>query len=117
MEGIDDSERRIIMNNLKEKEKTEINIDLDIDVEIEIPEDVELILWNSDYVPFEVVAAALLNIVGVDIHRSLQITAMAHQNGKAVIGLYPKEIAQTYADDIMAFSANVGFPDLKITVE
>ena len=49
------------MNNLKEKEKIEINIDLDIDVEIEIPEDVELILWNSDYVPFEVVAAALLN--------------------------------------------------------
>lgn len=56
-----------------------------------------VVLLNDDYTPMEFVVEILEQYFGKDRTSATQIMLTIHTKGKAVCGLYPKDIAETKA--------------------
>ena len=91
-------------------------IKVGLDFDFEIPKDVDLILWNDDYIPAEFVAMAL-NSAGIEIQKAIEIMVKAHESGKALIGRYSYNVASKVKDNILNFMKSCGYISLKITME
>jgi ATP-dependent Clp protease adaptor protein ClpS len=78
------------------------NIDDDGGLAIEIdkpalkkPNLYKVLLINDDYTPMGFVVQVLMQFFGLDESRASQVMLEVHQRGKAVCGIYPREIAET----------------------
>jgi len=59
------------------------------------PEMYKIILLNDDYTPMEFVVHVLEVFFGMAREKAIQIMLAVHTTGKAVCGIYPKDIAET----------------------
>ncbi|MFB2538603.1 MULTISPECIES: ATP-dependent Clp protease adapter ClpS [unclassified Acinetobacter] len=95
--------------------------DIDSDVllappELKRPSQYAVILLNDDYTPMEFVIEVLQQFFNKDIDQATQIMLTVHYQGRAVAGLYSKDIASTKANQVNDFSRKNGHP-LMCTVE
>ncbi len=64
----------------------------------------KVVLLNDDYTTMEFVVEVLQAIFGMNRERATQIMLKVHQEGSAVCGIYPKDIAETKVEQVLAFA-------------
>lgn len=69
-----------------------------------------VLMINDDYTPMEFVVEVLEHFFGKDRTSATQIMLTIHTKGKAVCGIYPKDIAETKAYAVNKFARESEHP-------
>lgn len=69
-----------------------------------------LIMHNDDYTTMEFVVAVLTDILQHDLHTAYELMMFVHTTGNAVVGVFPKEIAEMKLDAINELATKNEFP-------
>lgn len=77
---------------------------------IKKPKMYKVILINDDFTPFVFVEKVLMVIFGKTAIESEFIAHQIHTNGKAIVAIYPQEIAQTKQAQTLFNAQQNGFP-------
>ncbi len=64
----------------------------------------QVLLLNDDYTPMEFVVEVLELFFHMDREKATQIMLTVHTEGKAVCGIYPRDIAETRMIQVNEFS-------------
>jgi len=64
----------------------------------------KVLLLNDDYTTMDFVVEVLQTIFGMDFERANQVMLKVHQEGSAVCGIYPKDLAETKVAQVAAFA-------------
>ena len=70
----------------------------------------KVLLLNDDYTPMEFVIVVIQEFFGRDRDTATQIMLKIHLDGKAVCGVYSKDVAATKVDQVMDAAAKAGHP-------
>lgn len=90
------------------KEKTRINI--------QEPKHFRVIMHNDDFTSMEFVVEILIDIFKKDTLEAERLMLMVHESGRAVVGIYPYDIAATKVNNALARAKAEGFP-FRMTLE
>ena len=90
--------------NLLERSKTKL------------PKLYKVILMNDDYTTMEFVIEVLKTFFSMGQERATQVMLQIHNEGSAVCGVYPKDIAETKVSQVSEFAQQQGHP-LRCSVE
>ncbi|MBM75585.1 MAG: ATP-dependent Clp protease adaptor ClpS [Proteobacteria bacterium] len=101
---------------MSRKTRSKESVNTGLKERVKRPPKYNVLLHNDDYTPFAFVIIVLLQIFYKTQAQALVITQNAHNEGKAVIGSYPKEIAEMKCLQAISISREQGFP-LTLTVE
>ncbi len=77
----------------------------------------KVVLLNDDYTTMDFVVEVLQRIFGLDFERATQIMLKVHQEGSAVCGIYPKDLAETKVQQVVAFARQHEHPLRCVTEE
>ena len=70
----------------------------------------QVLMLNDDYTPMEFVIVVIQEFFGRDQETATQIMLKIHLDGKAVCGVYSKDVAATKVDQVMDAAAKAGHP-------
>lgn len=70
----------------------------------------KVILINDDFTTMEFVIEVLRTFFSMGQERATQVMLQIHNEGSAVCGLYPKDIAETKVNQVSAFAKQHGHP-------
>lgn len=70
----------------------------------------KVILINDDFTTMEFVIEVLRTFFSMGQERATQVMLQIHNEGSAVCGLYPKDIAETKVNQVSAFATQHGHP-------
>ncbi len=74
------------------------------------PRRFKVILHNDDYTPMDFVVNLVMGVFQKTHDEAYQIMLTVHVKGKAVCGIYPKEIAESKVDKAMSLAKQEGHP-------
>ena len=86
------------------------------DPEVKPPPMYKVILLNDDYTPQEFVVHVLMKFFYMDFDKAERLMLLVHTTGSAVIGIYPRDIAETKSDQVNHYAQENNYP-LKSAVE
>ena len=72
--------------------------------EVKKPDMYAVVLINDDYTPMEFVIYVLQTIFKKSYEEAKKIMLMVHNEGKGICGIYPLDIAETKANQVIEFS-------------
>ncbi len=84
------------------KEKSEISV--------REPRQYNVIMLNDDFTTMEFVVSILIEIFKKDAVTAEQIMMNVHKNGRAAVGCYPYDIAESKKEKAMQRAKEKGFP-------
>jgi len=70
----------------------------------------QVVLLNDDYTPMEFVVVVIQEYFNKDRETAMHIMLKVHRDGKGVCGVFPKDIAATKVDLVMAYARQAGHP-------
>ncbi len=70
----------------------------------------QVVLLNDDYTPMEFVVVVIQEYFNKDRETAMQIMLKVHRDGKGICGVFPKDIAATKVDLVMAYARQAGHP-------
>lgn len=70
----------------------------------------KVILLNDDYTPMEFVVHVLEEIFGMNREQATQVMLAVHTTGKAVCGIYPRDIAETKSEQVNQYAQENNHP-------
>jgi ATP-dependent Clp protease adaptor protein ClpS len=76
----------------------------------------QVLMLNDDYTPMEFVVMVLQQYFQRDLETATLIMLKIHHEGRAVCGVYPKDVAATKVELVVAAARRVGHP-LQCTME
>ncbi|MFH2093194.1 MAG: ATP-dependent Clp protease adapter ClpS [Pseudomonadota bacterium] len=82
----------------------------------DLPPMYKVILHNDDYTTMEFVVEILMTVFGKSLEKATQIMLNVHNRGKAICGIYPRQVAETKVETVHNMASSKGFP-LKSTME
>ena len=68
------------------------------------PDMFKVLLLNDDFTPMEFVVVVLERFFSKSREQATRIMLKVHREGQAVCGIYPKDIAETKMEQVVAFS-------------
>ncbi len=74
------------------------------------PRRYKVIIHNDDFTPQNFVVEVLHYFFNKSEQEAYKIMMTAHQSGKAIVGLYSKEVAETKVAIAMQYARNVKYP-------
>mgnify|MGYP005805372853 CR=1 FL=1 len=77
---------------------------------VQPPQMYQVVMLNDDYTPMEFVVVVIQEFFGKDLESATQIMLKIHLDGKAVCGVYPKDIAATKVDQVLEAAHKAGHP-------
>lgn len=77
----------------------------------------KVLLLNDDYTTMDFVVEVLQTVFGMDFERANQVMLKVHQEGSAVCGIYPKDLAETKVAQVVAFARRHEHPLRCVTEE
>ena len=80
------------------------------------PQMYKVMLLNDDYTPMEFVVHILEAFFGMNREKATQIMLVVHTEGAAVIGIFPRDIAETKSEQVNHYAQEHNHP-LMSTVE
>lgn len=86
------------------------------DIKIKEPKLYQVIMWNDDFTSMEFVVEILITIFHKDPMTAESLMLYVHKNGKAVVGIYPYDIAQTKVQQATDLARAEGYP-FRLTME
>lgn len=69
-----------------------------------------VLLFNDDYTPMEFVIEILQLYFALDLDRATEVMLTVHYRGKGVAGMYPRDIAETKAQQVNNYARSQGHP-------
>ena len=84
------------------KEKTESNV--------REPRQYKVIMLNDDFTTMDFVVEVLIDIFKMDMMKAEQIMMQVHKGGRAVVGIYPYDIAASKTTRAMERAKAQGYP-------
>ncbi len=98
-----------------------IDDDSDLDVQeakpkLKKPPLYKVVLLNDDFTPMEFVVRVLEAFFGHNREKATQLMLQVHQEGKAVCGVYTREIAETKVNQVCEYAKHSNHP-LMCTME
>lgn len=76
----------------------------------------QVVMHNDDFTPMEFVVAVLEVFFNMDRVKATQVMYDIHMTGKAVCGLFSKDVAETKVDQVMEYARRHEHP-LRCNVE
>jgi ATP-dependent Clp protease adaptor protein ClpS len=70
----------------------------------------QVLMLNDDYTPMEFVVVVIQEFFNKDRETATQIMLKIHLDGRAVCGVYPKDIAVTKVEQVTAAARKAGHP-------
>ena len=70
----------------------------------------QVVMINDDYTPMEFVVVVLQEFFGKDRETATQIMLKIHLDGKAVCGVYPRDLAATKVTQVLQAARQAGHP-------
>ena len=70
----------------------------------------KVVLFNDDYTTMEFVIEVLQTFFSMNRERATQVMLKVHQEGSAVCGVYPQDIAATKVKQVSSFAKQYGHP-------
>lgn len=64
----------------------------------------KVILLNDDYTPMEFVVIVLQRFFAKNREQAMQIMLKVHREGRGLCGVYPRDIAATKVEQVLAFA-------------
>ena len=89
-------------NEQFEKLSQEINIDE--------PKKYNVVFLNDDFTPIEIVVAILTQLFSFPQEKSSKLANDIHEKGKAVVGTYTKDVAETKVNMVLNIANMSGHP-------
>ena len=83
---------------------------------LEKPPLYKVIILNDDYTPMEFVVVVLMRFFRMDEEKAWQFMYAVHTTGSAVVGIFPRDIAETKSEQVNAYAQEHNHP-LRSTVE
>ena len=77
---------------------------LEKEPEVKEPSLYQVVLINDDYTPMEFVIHILENFFSLEREKATQIMLKVHTEGSAVVGIFPKDIAETKSEQVNNYS-------------
>lgn len=93
-----------------------IEAELETEYEVDHPSMYAVIMYNDDYTPAEYVRDVLMEYFKMNATSAMQVILSIHSNGKGVVGVYPKDIAETKSQQVNDDAQSQGYP-LTTTIE
>ena len=78
--------------------------------EMELPPLYIVVLFNDDYTPMEFVIQVLQQYFALDLDRATEVMLTVHYRGKGVAGVYPRDIAETKAQQVNHYARSQNHP-------
>jgi ATP-dependent Clp protease adaptor protein ClpS len=70
----------------------------------------KVLLHNDDYTPREFVVRVLRVVFGLGESRAFSVMMTAHQQGSCVVAVYPRDVAETKAEEATDMARHEGHP-------
>lgn len=64
----------------------------------------KVVLFNDDYTPMDFVIDVLCTFFNMNVEKATQIMLKVHTEGKAVCGVFTKDVAETKAEQVNEYS-------------
>ena len=64
----------------------------------------KVILLNDDYTPMEFVVHILQHFFAMDREKAIQIMLAVHTQGSGVVGIFPRDIAETKSEQVNRYA-------------
>ena len=77
---------------------------------VEPPRVYQVVMLNDDYTPMEFVVMVLQHYFQRDLETATHIMLKIHHEGRAVCGVYPKDVAATKVELVLAAARRDGHP-------
>lgn len=74
------------------------------------PQMYQVVMLNDDYTPMEFVVVVIQEFFGKDLDAATKIMLKIHLDGKAVCGVYSKDVAATKVDQVLEAANKAGHP-------
>ena len=123
MQATEKLKPKVIISQADNGDDPEISEDHDvgllteeIDPELKRPQMYKVMLLNDDYTPMEFVVHILEEFFNMNREKATQIMLVVHTEGAAVVGIYPKDIAETKSEQVNQCAQENNHP-LMSTVE
>ena len=84
--------------------------------ELKRPPMYKVVLLNDDYTPMEFVVHILESFFSMNREKATQIMLVVHSEGSAVVGIFPRDIAETKSEQVNTYAQENNHP-LMSTVE
>lgn len=69
-----------------------------------------VILLNDDYTPMDFVIEILQQYFALNLDQATQVMLTVHYEGKGIAGVYPRDIAETKANQVNNYARSQGHP-------
>ena len=80
------------------------------EVKLKPPPLYRVVLLNDDYTPMEFVVEVLRRFFGMSVENATRVMLKVHTEGKGVCGVFPKEIAETKANQVNDYARESEHP-------
>lgn len=77
---------------------------------VQPPQMYQVVMLNDDYTPMEFVVVVIQEFFSKDLETATQIMLKIHLDGKAVCGVYTKDVAATKVDQVLEAAHRAGHP-------
>ena len=74
------------------------------------PQMYQVVMLNDDYTPMEFVVVVIQEFFGKDLDAATKIMLKIHLDGKAVCGVYSRDVAATKVDQVLEAANKAGHP-------
>lgn len=64
----------------------------------------KVVIFNDDYTPMDFVVDVLCTFFNMNVEKATQIMLKVHTEGKAVCGVFTKDVAETKAEQVNGYS-------------
>ena len=78
--------------------------------EVKRPPMYAVVLMNDDYTPMDFVIEILQQYFALNLDQATQVMLTVHYEGKGEAGVYPREIAETKANQVNNYARSQGHP-------
>jgi len=91
-------------------DRTDVDTRTRTKVKVERPRLHKVPLLNDDYTPHDFVVLVLKSVFWVAEKQAYKIMMTAHQRSVCVVSVYPREVAETKADEATRLAQEFGHP-------
>jgi ATP-dependent Clp protease adaptor protein ClpS len=77
---------------------------------VQPPQMYQVVMLNDDYTPMEFVVVVIQEFFNKDLETATQIMLKIHLDGRAVCGVYSKDVASTKVDQVQEAAQKAGHP-------
>ena len=91
------------------KDRSELRVE-EVRPKLKEPSTYRVIMHNDDFTPMEFVVAVLESFFNMERALATKIMYEIHMAGKAICGVYSKDVAETKANQVMEYARNQEHP-------